>query len=201
MIHCYLKLKFNCASSVLSDKSKLRKTMLFRYSRLRKKNTRKPAGGRVGEAVTLKWLNLHREAISGLRLGGRGRRTKVVVSSDRQSPTILYFGSSFLAQDGAARDTFLALGSCGGCFRKAPARRDSDSAFSLFPGPRSAVEVTSAPQLGNCWNLSGEMPFTWMCRVKDKGTYREKIALVSLSQRQCKEERSGLTWSSISEGN
>ena len=157
MIHCYLKLKFNCASSVLSDKSKLRKTMLFRYSRLRKKNTRKPAGGRVGEAVTLKWLNLHREAISGLRLGGRGRRTKVVVSSDRQSPTILYFGSSFLAQDGAARDTFLALGSCGGCFRKAPARRDSDSASSLFPGPRSAVEVTSAPQLGNCWNLSGEM--------------------------------------------
>ena len=128
--------------------------MLFQYSRLRKKNTRKPYA-KVAESSQRSYF-----LSPPGRERGRGRRMKVA-SSDRQSPTILYFGSSFLAQDGAARDTFLALGSCGGCFRKAPARRQSDSASSLFPEPRSAVGVTSAPRLGNCWNLSGEMPFTW----------------------------------------
>ena len=137
--------------------------MLSRYSRLCKKNTKTSRGWRAGRSSYAKVAESSQRSCFRSPPGrerGRVRRIKVA-SSDRHRPTILFFGSSFLAQDGAARDTFLALGSCGGCFRKAPACGDSDSAPSLFPGSRSAVEVTSALRLGNCWNLSGEMPFTW----------------------------------------
>lgn len=82
-------------------------------------------------------------------------------------------GSSFLAQDGAAPDTFFTLGSRSDCFRKASPRCDSDPASSLCRWCRSSTEITSARHLGSCSNFPGEVPFTWKSRVKDKETYRK----------------------------
>lgn len=157
-----------------------------------------------GEAVTLKWLNLYREAISGLRLGGRGGggeglRQRVPTARVPQSSTSVPLSSLKMA--------LLAIHSWRWAAAAVAFEKRRHAVILIRPlvsfrGPGPKWRSHQLRGSGTAGISQVRCPSLGMCRVKDKGTYREKIALVFLSQRQCKEERlSGLTWSSISEGN
>lgn len=87
---------------------------------------------------------------------GRGNESRRVQSAS--VPQSSAPGSSFLAQDGAARDTFLALGGRRGCFRKAQTFGASDPASSLSLRLRPAVAVTPVRCVRKRSNIPGVLP-------------------------------------------
>lgn len=153
----------------LATLRKERKTMVARSSGPWK---RKPESREKRKKALPKHWHLQTQAISGVgRERGEGRSNESRRGAQSAGvPQSSSLGSFFLAQDGAARDTFLALGSRGGCFRKAQAFGSSGPVSSLHLWLRAAVEFVPARRLRKRSAVPGVLPGAWESRVKDRGT-------------------------------